>query len=137
MALRYPSEWQLRLGDRRSSSSSVGLARLLKSSDSGWAEPDLSSAMQSRAANSVNFIESFLVTLEAGQARRLKPPSAKQVNAISSPTARRTSCRGRWFLQGGAGARLRESISGHATVEMHELYSSVSGFEIPNGLAKV
>lgn len=51
------------------------------SSDAGWAETDLLKAMENRAGNSVRFIESLWLALEDAQARGLKTPSAKQVNA--------------------------------------------------------
>lgn len=52
-----------------------------RSSDSGWAETDLLKAMQSRAANSVRFIDSLWLALEDAQRRGLKTPSANHVNA--------------------------------------------------------
>lgn len=50
------------------------------SSDAGWAASDLFSAMQTRAANSVHFIESLWLALEDARARGLKTPSEKQVS---------------------------------------------------------
>lgn len=109
MALRYPSEWKFAGPDEIPAVSEVLAAHFFclltdiaataedpwleierfkrrfgattQSSDSGWAQSDLSSAMQGRAANSANFIESLWLALEDAQARGLKTPSAKQVNA--------------------------------------------------------
>jgi Protein kinase domain len=109
MALRYPSEWKFAGPDEIPALSPIvaghffrlltdvaataenpwseverfkrKFGAMFQSSDSGWAETDLLSAMQSRVANSVNFIESLWLALEDAQARGLKIPSAKQVNA--------------------------------------------------------
>jgi len=109
MTLRYPSEWKFAGPDEIPSVPAVlagyffrvltNIAATAKdpwseveefksrfgatgtSSDSGWAETDLSNAMHRRAENSVNFIESLWLALEDAQARGLKTPSAKQLNA--------------------------------------------------------
>lgn len=109
MALRYPSEWKFagadeipavppelagyfyrlltEIADTAENAWSqierfkrrFGAAN--QSSDHGWAETDLLNAVNARAANSVNFIESLWSALEDARARDLKTPSVKQVNA--------------------------------------------------------
>lgn len=109
MALRYPSEWKFAGPDEIPALPAVLAGKFFglltdiassaedewseierfkrkfgatnRSSDSGWAESDLSSAMQSRAENSVNFIDSLWLAFEDAQGRGLKTPSTKQVNA--------------------------------------------------------